>query len=117
MDDIIEKIAALGIPGLVLIVAVKATGYFGAAALTTALASLGGPFGMLAGIGTLGVIGLIAQGMSRFGFEAIFKSVLVELYKQGHTKEELLAKIKAYPISRNLKNKLIDHVNKFTDQH
>ena len=41
MDQIIKKIAALGVPGLVFMVAVELTGLAGAAALTTALASLG----------------------------------------------------------------------------
>jgi len=48
MDKIVSKIAALGVPGLVLLVAISATGLYGAAAITTALAALG-PFGMVGG--------------------------------------------------------------------
>lgn len=56
MDRLVSKIAALGVPGLVLLVAMSATGYAGAAALTTALAALGGPLGMLGGIAVLGLL-------------------------------------------------------------
>lgn len=54
LDQVVAKIAALGVPGLVLLIAMTATGYTGAAALTTALVSLG-PGGMLGGIATLGI--------------------------------------------------------------
>lgn len=39
MDKIVSKIAALGVPGLVLTVAIGATGLAGGAAITTALAA------------------------------------------------------------------------------
>lgn len=39
-----------------------------------------GPFGMLGGIATLGVICLISQGIVEFGFDAIFVAVVKELY-------------------------------------
>ena len=48
-------------PGLVLVVAISATGLVGAAAITAALAALG-PGGIIGGIVTLGVIGLISGG-------------------------------------------------------
>lgn len=48
MDKIVSKIVGLGVPGLVLFVALSATGYAGAAAITTALAAIG-PFGILGG--------------------------------------------------------------------
>lgn len=47
MDKIVSKIAALGVPGLVLTVAIGATGLAGGAAITTALAAIG-PGGMIA---------------------------------------------------------------------
>lgn len=39
----VEGLVALGVPGLVLLVSVAVSGYAGAAALTSALAALGGP--------------------------------------------------------------------------
>ena len=54
MDKLVNKIVALGVPGLVLLIAMHLTGFAGAAALTAALASLGGPLGMLGGLAVLG---------------------------------------------------------------
>ena len=39
MEKIVSKVAALGIPGLVLLIAVSASGYAGAAAIIAALAA------------------------------------------------------------------------------
>ena len=111
MDKIIGKVAALGVPGLILISAIGATGFAGGAALTTALAALG-PGGMIGGIATLGVIGLISEGIAEFGFDAVFTAVVKELYKRGETKKSILKKIEKYPVSKDLKRKLKESVEK-----
>lgn len=82
MDKLVSKIAALGIPGLVLVTAIGATGLAGGAAITTALAALG-PGGILGGIATLGIIGLISEGIAQYGVDAIFSAVIKELYRKG----------------------------------
>lgn len=38
LDELVKKLAALGVPGIVLVVAMSISGYSGAAALTWALA-------------------------------------------------------------------------------
>lgn len=111
MDKLIAKIAALDIPGLVLLIAINATGFAGAAAITTALAGLG-PGGIIGGVACLGLIGLIAHGISEYGFDAIYAGVIKELYKKGETKATILEKIEKYPISKSLKLKLKDQVQK-----
>lgn len=111
MEKIISKVAALGIPGLILLVAMTATGLSGAAALTAALAALG-PGGMIGGIALLGVAGLVAQGLTEFGFDAIFTGVVKELYKKGETKESIMSKIEDYPVSKSLKRKLKEELEK-----
>ncbi len=105
LEQVISKIAALGVPGLIFTVAVSATGLAGAAAITTALASLG-PGGIVGGIAFLGVAGLISGALTEFGIDAIFTGVVKELYLQGESKESIKAKIKKYPISKKLKLKL-----------
>ena len=109
MDKVISKVAALGVPGLILIIAMGATGLSGAAAITAALAALG-PAGMLGGIAFLGVIGLLSQGITEFGIDSIFSAVVKELYKMGETKDSILKKIKGYPISKSLRLKLKDKI-------
>lgn len=111
MDKIIGKVAALGVPGLILVTAISATGLAGGAAITAALAALG-PGGMIGGIATLGVIGLVSEGIAEFGFDAIFNAVVKELYKRGETKESILKKIEKYPVSKGLKRKLRESLEK-----
>lgn len=109
MDKIVSKIAALGVPGLVFLFAVGATGLAGAASITTALAALG-PGGMIGGIATLGIMGLISEAIAEYGFDAIFKAVVIELYKRGEDSESLFIKIDKYPVSKGLKLKLKEKI-------
>ncbi|MCL2188519.1 MAG: hypothetical protein FWC16_06695 [Defluviitaleaceae bacterium] len=110
MDFIIKKIAALGIPGLVLVIIMAVSGLKGAAALTFALAALGGPLGMLGGLGVLGIIGLISHSFSKYGLEVVVKAVIRENLKTK-SKDEIINEIEKYPISKDMKLKMIDYVN------
>ena len=56
MDKVVEKIVSIGVPGIMLMVAISMTGLYGAAAITAALALLG-PGGMIGGVVTLLVAG------------------------------------------------------------
>lgn len=110
ITTVVEIITGLGVPGLVLLVAMSISGWTGAAAITTALATLGGPLGMLGGITLLGGLVLIASAIPRFGFWEIFKRVLEKLKEQGKTNEEILREIDRYPIANELKQKLRDYI-------
>ena len=110
IDEVVERIAGLGVPGLVLLVAMAGSPWYGGAAIVSGLAALGGPFGMLGGIGTIVLSGFIAAVISKFGFERIFKRVLKKLKEQGKTKEEILREIDRYPIADGLKLKLRDYL-------
>ena len=113
MDNVIKKIAALGVPGLILLVSIELTGLAGAAAVTAALSALG-PGGMVGGIMTLLVIGIAVDGIAEFGFDAIAKGVLRELYCKGETKESLKKKVKKYLVSSKLKTHLYEVIDNFT---
>ena len=102
MDQIIKRLAGLGVPGLVFMVAIELTGFTGAAALTTALAALG-PGGIIGGVMTLCVIGVIADAIAEYGFDAIAKGVICELLSKGESKESIKKKISTYPISSKQK--------------
>ncbi|MFC1604405.1 hypothetical protein ACFL5F_05185 [Planctomycetota bacterium] len=73
LDKVVTKIVALGVPGLVLLVAMAASGWAGGAAIVTALAILGGPLGMLGGIFVLGVLVLISNALAKYGFRKFLK--------------------------------------------
>ena len=98
---------------MILVMAINATGLFRGAAITTALAALG-PFGMMGGIATLGVIALISEGITKYGVDAIYSSVVKELYRRGESKDSIKDKINKYPVSKSLKRKLTDSLDKIS---
>ena len=112
MDTVIKKVSALGVPGLVLMVAIELTGLAGAAAITAALSALG-PGGMMGGIMTLCALGAIADGIAEYGFDAIAQGVVKELRNRGESKESIKEKVRRYPVSKKLKSKLYDVVEDF----
>lgn len=94
-----------------MLTAIGATGLTGGAAITTALAAFG-PGGMIGGIISLGVIAFLSDAITEFGFNQIFSAVVKELYKRGETKETGLVKIDKYPVSKSLKRKLKELIEK-----
>lgn len=116
LDGAASKIAALGVPGLVLLVATSATGYAGAAALTAALAALG-PGGMIGGIATLGITGLISEAVAKYGTRTIVTEVAKELHKRGETTQTILAKVNRIPLSQTLKLQIEDALNEIDQIH
>ena len=110
MDSIVNKIVALGVPGLVLFVTMGIVGWSGAVAITTSLALLGGPIGMLGGIGLLVLLGLISHAIAEYGMERIYRAVLAGLREKGLTKQDILNTIEGYLITRGLKAKLKEYI-------
>lgn len=110
MDRIVNKIAGLGVPGIMLMVAISMTGLSGAAAITAALALLG--LRMLGGIAFLLLAGAVTSALTEFGFDALFKAVIKKLYKNGETKETIRRKIEKGPWSKKLKAKAISDLEK-----
>lgn len=55
---------------------------------------------------------MISEGISEFGFSAIFSGVVKQLYKQGETKDSIRKKIQKYPLSKALKRKLNEELDK-----
>ncbi|MAL61154.1 MAG: hypothetical protein CMC14_14025 [Flavobacteriaceae bacterium] len=106
LDKVIEYLISLGVPGLILLVAISASGYAGAAAITAALSTIGFGLGMLAGLGVLGVSIMVSRAISKYGFERIYSGTVKGLIEKGETKESILSKVNKYPISKDLKLKL-----------
>jgi hypothetical protein len=105
MDEAVRKIAALGLPGVILLIAMATTGFTGAAAITAALAMLR-PGGMIGGIMFLGVISIAADALSKFGLEALLVGVYTDRHNKGETKEALCNEINGLFISEDLKRRL-----------
>lgn len=113
MDKVVDEIAALGVPGVVLLVAMAATGWTGGAAITTALAALGGPLGMLGGIAGLVVLALISRALVTYGFERLFRATVNKLRRDGVSADEIRKRIQGYPISGELKAKIFLHLEQY----
>jgi hypothetical protein len=112
MDEIVKKLAGLGLPGIILVV--MAISYSGSnAAIVAALTAVGGPFGILGGIGLLGLVGAVGDLIGAFGFEAVLKAVYSERTKNESVRS-LVKEINDLPISDELKTKLTTHVESET---
>jgi hypothetical protein len=107
MKEIIGIISGLGVPGLVLVIAMALTGFAGAAAITAALAALGGPFGMLGGIAALGILSLISKALAEIGVDALFDAVLDNLLKEGRSIDDIRGEVKGYPIPGPIKSEIL----------
>lgn len=113
MDELIKKLAAFGLPAVVLMIAISATGLAGGAAITTALAALG-PFGMFGGIALLGIIDLLADKITEVSWEEITKLVVKEQLKT-YSKEEVIEFVKKSLITKSMKLKIIDYIENFNE--
>lgn len=81
LDEVVRIAASVGSPAILLIVAlsiVGSSGLAGGAALTAALALLGGPGGIPAGIMVLTFVGGVSAALASYGLEAL----LVAIYNQ-----------------------------------
>ncbi|MDJ0519397.1 hypothetical protein [Dapis sp. BLCC M229] len=102
MDEAVRKIAGVGLPGVILLIAMATTGFTGAAAITAALAMLG-PGGMIGGIVFLGIIGLASDSLTKYGLEALLKGVYLQRKSNGERLSNLGREIDRLPISLELK--------------
>jgi hypothetical protein len=92
-----NALVGLGVPGLFLVAVMATTGFAGAAAITTALAALGGPAGMLGGIATLIALGLASKALAEYGFPKVAHAVVSGLIKRGESKERIRQKLDSVP--------------------
>jgi hypothetical protein len=110
--DIISSLIALGVPGIVLIVAVQTAGVAGGAAIVTGLAAIGGPLGLMGGIAVLGILVLISKKATEVGYDEIIKQVLKGLKRSGKSKRQIFNEVDSYPIPENLKRSIRGWVEK-----
>ncbi|MDJ0728716.1 MAG: hypothetical protein QNJ33_01870 [Crocosphaera sp.] len=111
MDEVVKKLSSLGLPGIILVITMAASGGIGGSyALVAAIATLGGPFGLVGGLTVLGLMTIIGEVLAEFGIEAILANVYTERSKTESV-QALLKEIKDLPISDDLKLKL-SHVLK-----
>lgn len=112
LADFARKIAALGVPGVVFIVAMSTTGLAGGAAITTALALLGGPAGMYGGIALLPIISVAADYLAKYGIEYIIALIYQKrIDENGETVEAVVREISDLKIiSDSTKQNVINRI-------
>lgn len=94
LGDFTRKVAALGTPGVVFIVAMSSTGLAGAAAVTSALALLGGPAGIYGGIAILPIIAVAADYLTKYGLEYLLALIYQKrIDERGETVEVIVKEI------------------------
>ena len=111
LDTMINKIAWLGVPGLVLLIVMSFSPFYGGAAIMSSLALLGGPFGAIAGIGVLIIISKYGNKISEYGIEKVIVLVVKRMEKKGKSKSQIIDEIKKYKISDKLKQKIINYLD------
>jgi hypothetical protein len=108
VDGIVKQLAGFGLPGSILLI----LGFASAgsnAAIVAVLTAAGGPFGILGGIGLLGLTKVIGDLIADYGIEGILKAVYSERSKT-ETLRSLLYEIQDLPICEELKIKLQNHL-------
>ncbi|MFZ1028346.1 MAG: hypothetical protein WAN66_19245 [Limnoraphis robusta] len=109
MDEIVRKLAGIGLPAVILVITMAATGFTGAAAITAALALLG-PGGMIGGIVLLGIAGLASEALTKWGLEAVLIGIYKERKKNDQIGECFCQEIDNLPIFPELKQKVKDSI-------
>jgi hypothetical protein len=104
MDDIVKKLAGLGLTGVILVILTVTTGGSSAAVAAT-LTALGGPFGIVGGIALLGLVTVVGDTVTGYGIEAILKGIYTERSKTESV-IFLFKEIQGLPITEELKLKL-----------
>ncbi|UXE58910.1 MAG: hypothetical protein KA717_23270 [Woronichinia naegeliana WA131] len=101
LDEIVQKLASLGLPGIVFIIAVSASSATAYPAIY-ALFGLGGPLGLVGGLGVLGISTIIGDIVTGYGIEALLKAVYLKR-RETETQEYLIKEVDGLPISQVLK--------------
>ncbi len=115
LERVVQGLVALGIPGLILLVAVATSGFAGAAAITSALAALGGPLGMIGGIGVLILLALASKALAQYGLPKIAMLVVKGLITSGNSPQKILERVAEYPswiVSTELRRSIEDVLRK-----
>lgn len=110
IDKIIDKLSPLGVPGLIFLILMSFSPWAGGAAIMSTLSLLGGPFGAIAGLGVLGVFSIYGKKISAFGYNRVIILLIDRMQKQGKSADEIIQEIQKFPISGDLKNKIINKI-------
>lgn len=113
IDEVVRIAASVGAPAILLIVAlsiVGTTGLAGGAALTAALALLGGPGGIPAGILVLTFVGGVSAALASYGLEALLVAIYrrrIELSEDPEIVQSVVKEIQSMRLLRDSQKRTI----------
>jgi predicted GTPase len=113
LDEVVRIAASVGAPAVMLIVAlsiVGASGVAGGAALTAALALLGGPGGIPVGIMVLTFVGGVSAALASHGLEALLVAIYnrrIETSDDPEIVDVLVKEVESIPLLRNSQKRTI----------
>ena len=113
LDEVVRIAASVGAPAVLLIVAlsiVGASGLAGGAALTAALALLGGPGGIPVGIMVLTFVGGVSAALASHGLEALLVAIYnrrIETSDDPEIVDVLVREVESIPLLRNSQKRTI----------
>jgi predicted GTPase len=113
LDEVVRIAASVGAPAVMLIVAlsiVGASGVAGGAALTAALALLGGPGGIPVGIMVLTFVGGVSAALASHGLEALLVAIYnrrIETSDDPEIVDVLVREVESIPLLRNSQKRTI----------
>ena len=88
--------------------------YVGAVTITTPLAFLGGPFGMIGGAVALTLIAAVSSMIAKVGVETLAKAVIQKLIENGESIDSIIKGINDFPmITQALRSLLREYVRQF----
>ena len=94
----VTALVGLGIPGLLLLAVMSTSGFAGAAAITTALATLGIGTGMIGGIAALIALGLASKALAEYGYPKLADAVVCGLLAKGKSKQDIRKTVGTVPL-------------------
>lgn len=112
LKDFTRKIAAMGAPGVVFVITMSSTGLAGGAAVTAALATLGGPAGIYGGIALLPIIAVATDYLAKYGLEFVLAKVYQDrIEREGQTVEAVVKEIDNHKLlSTESKQRIINEI-------
>ena len=114
LEKAVEGLVALGVPGLILLMVMAGSGFAGAVAVVSALATLGGPLGMIGGVGVLMLLALVSRALADYGLAKVSELVVKGLVAKGHSRKSIYDQVAKYPnwvISRGLRSRIYEVVS------
>ena len=114
MDRVVSILVGMGVVGLVLCFLIASVEGAGGMAIVLALVALG-PGGMIGGVFTAVLIGLVTKVLAEFGLEALATAVVEGLLDNGWTVAEIRDAVKALPflvVSKTLKRRIYEFLDR-----